>query len=79
METIKGFEYSKTRMNEDGEREYYIDAWDEWYTIDDLKETADEISYWENDYVREVERGNGEWIDDDDDDDDDNDDDDQGW
>lgn len=60
MGTIKGFEYSKTRMNEDGEREYYIDAWDEWYTIEDLKEAADEISLWENDFAREAEEANGD-------------------
>ena len=38
MGTILGMEYSSVRRNDDDEREYYIDDWNDWYTRDDIRE-----------------------------------------
>jgi hypothetical protein len=66
MGTIKGMEYSQTRYNEDEEKEYYIDDWGDWYTVDDIKREQAEQNYWLNDYANEVYESNGgfDWGDD---------------
>lgn len=54
MGTIKGVEYSDTRINEYDEKEYYIDDWNGWYTKEEVKEELDEQSYWTNDFPNEL-------------------------
>lgn len=58
MGTIRGKEYSSVRTNEFGEREYYIDQYDEWMTKEEVQEQNDEEGYWEEQA--------GEWEDDED-------------
>uniref|UniRef100_A0AB33J1R4 Uncharacterized protein n=1 Tax=Prevotella sp. GTC17259 TaxID=3236795 RepID=A0AB33J1R4_9BACT len=58
MGTIKGLEFSDTRKNDDGEREYYIDDWDDWFTVDEIKDRLAEEAYWENDFAGDVYEAN---------------------
>lgn len=51
-EQLKGYDYSKTRVNEYDEIEYYIDDYDEWMTEEDAQEQRDEEGYW-NEQVEE--------------------------
>lgn len=51
MDEIYGFEYSGTRRNEYNEIEYYIDG--DWYTKEEVKEMAEEISYWNDEFPNE--------------------------
>ncbi len=44
---ILGYEYSSYRTNEDGEREYFVDAFADWMTRNELKEYLQEVLYWE--------------------------------
>lgn len=44
MGTYKGYDYSDTRLNDNGEREYKVD--DEWSTKEDLDERRSEEKYW---------------------------------
>lgn len=62
MGKIKGIEYSATRYNEDREKEYYIDDFDEWMTADEIQERKDEIGYWEE-WAEDVYETNGDGLD----------------
>lgn len=52
MEQIYGFDYDKSRYNEDEEEmEYLIDG--EWMLESDVEEMAEESQYW-NDWAQEL-------------------------
>lgn len=56
---IYGFPYSGSRYNEEeDEMEYFVDG--EWQLESSLKEDAEEVSYWMDDYSREIEE-QGNW------------------
>ncbi len=65
MGTILGLEYSETRENEDGETEYYVDCWDDWYTREEIKEENEELDYWIKwgDGINDEENGGTDWSD----------------
>ena len=48
MGKILGVEYSDTQINEYDEKEYYIDDWNDWYTKEEIRETLEEMDYWNN-------------------------------
>ena len=53
MGKILGVEYSDTQINEYDEKEYYIDDWNDWYTKEEIRETLEEMDYWNDDFASE--------------------------
>lgn len=66
MGKILGVEYSDTQINEYDEKEYYIDDWNDWYTKEEIRETLEEMDYWNNDFASECyeEEDGSDWSDD---------------
>lgn len=63
MGKIKGMEYSDTRYNEYDEKGYFIDDWDDWFTVEEVYDRKKEIKYWNEDYTNEVSENNGDGLD----------------
>lgn len=53
MGTYRGYDYSDSRLNDDGEREYNVD--DEWCTKEDLDVRRSKENYW-NDWADDLDR-----------------------
>ena len=53
MSAIEGMEYSDTRINDDGDKEYYIDELDRWLTEEEVEEENEEVDYWKKDFPNE--------------------------